>query len=198
MDNEYITIHEASQITGKCQNTIHRYIKKGKLHVKTCQYNGKQVMTVEKAELERVFNIPVNTCQDMSKPMASHVNTGNDMASHVNPSVTKEELKEVIQEFFTTKQAELMKPMEEMALYKLGAIEKENFFLKARLETILEENKELQEKIKALPDNEEYGILKEQLKHIEQENKDLLATIEELKNRLQVEEKKPWYRRMFS
>ena len=173
--NEFLTIYEASQITGKCQNTIHRYIKKGKLHVKPCQYNGKQVMTVEKAELERVFNITGNTCQDMSKPIASHVNTGIDMASHVNTSATKEELKEVIQEFFTTKQAELMRPIEEMALYKLGAVEKENTFLKARLETVLSEYKELQEKVKALPDKA--SIDKIQAESQEKE-KDLMIQIE--------------------
>ncbi len=163
--NEFLTIYEASQITGKCQNTIHRYIKKGKLHVKPCQYNGKQVMTVEKAELERVFNITGNTCQDMSKPMASHV----------NPSAIKEELKEVIQEFFTTKQAELMRPIEEMALYKLGSVEKENTFLKARLETVLSEYKELQEKVKALPDKS--CIDKIQAENQEKE-KDLMIQIE--------------------
>ncbi len=25
-EKEYLTIYEASQVTGKCQNTIHRYI----------------------------------------------------------------------------------------------------------------------------------------------------------------------------
>lgn len=192
MDNEYITINEASKLTGKCQNTIHRYIKKGKLHVNTCQYNGKQVMTVKKSEVERVFNIPINTCHDISSHMESHANTGNDMSLHENTGVTKEEIKEVIQEFFTSKQSELIRPIEEISLYQLGAVEKEKFFLKARLETILKENKELQEELKALPDNEEYGILKEQFKKIEQENSDLLATIEELKNRQQREETRPW------
>jgi DNA repair exonuclease SbcCD ATPase subunit len=173
--NDFFTIYEASQITGKCQNTIHRYIKKGKLHVKPCQYNGKQVMTVEKAELERVFNITGKTCQDMSKPTASHVNTGNDMSIHVNPSAMKEELKEVIQEFFTTKQAELMRPIEEMALYKLGAVEKENTFLKTRLETVLQENQELQEKIKALPDK---AYIEKMQKENQEKEKDLIIQIE--------------------
>jgi len=101
----------------------------------------------------------------MSKPMASHV----------NPSATKEELKEVIQEFFTTKQAELMRPIEEMALYKLGAVDKENTFLKARLETVLQENQELQEKVKALPDKS--YIDKIQAESQEKE-KDLMIQIE--------------------
>jgi len=256
MDNEYITINEASKLTGKCQNTIHRYIKKGKLHVNTCQYNGKQVITVKKSELERVFNIPVNTCHDRSSQMESHVNTGNDMSIHGNTGVTKEEIKEVIQEFFTSKQSELMKPIEEMSLYKLGAVEKENVFLRERLETMRQENELLREQVKALPDlqtiqekekdliiqiemerkekedllsrgetirqeqeekhrkelearQKEQEELKKSMeearqeltqarKQTEEEGKNYLATIEELKKRLEAEEKKPWYRRLFS
>jgi len=171
MEQEYITINEASKLTGKCQNTIHRYIKKGKLHVNTCQYNGKQVITVKKSELERVFNIPVNTCHDTSSHMASHVNTGNDMSIHVNPPVTKEEIKEVIQEFFTTKQAELMKPIEEMSLYKLGAVEKENTFLKAKVETLLQEL----EQYKSLPGPADVEKMQ---KENQEKEKDLIIQIE--------------------
>ncbi len=184
-EKEYLTIYEASQVTGKCQNTIHRYIKKGKLHVKPCQYNGKQVMTVEKAELERVFNITGNTCNDMSRPMASHVNTGNDTSSHVNPPEIKEELKEVIQEFFTTKQAELMRPIEEMALYKLGAVEKENTFLKARLEIILQENQELQDKMKLLPDLQ--VVTEQKIKDMEELHR---QELEKVKNEAEEEKEK--------
>ncbi len=60
----------------------------------------------------------------------------------------------------------------------------EDLFLKEKLEKLLQENIELQDSIKALPDDEEYKTLKEQLKTIEKENKDLIATIEELKKKL--------------
>jgi hypothetical protein len=47
--------------------------------------------------------------------------------------ITKDEIREVMQEFFETKKAELVKPMEDQAIYRLGRIEQENLFLNKNL-----------------------------------------------------------------
>lgn len=52
-----------------------------------------------------------------------------------------------IDNYFETKQTQLMKPIEEQALYRLGGLEKENIFLRQKVETLIQEL----EQYKALP-----------------------------------------------
>lgn len=56
-----------------------------------------------------------------------------------------------IDNYFDTKQTQLMKPLEEQSMFLAGKLTNENQFLKQRLETVLEENKQLNEQLKALP-----------------------------------------------
>jgi len=161
--NEFLTIYEASKLTGKSITTIHRYIKKGLLHVKTGYNGGKQVITIEKSELERFLNTDgktgYNTLKQEVKPCYN---------SDITDVITRQNLKETFQEFLEEQKTQLMKPIEDQALYQLGRMEQENTFLKAKVETLLQENQELQEKIKALPD----------LQTIQEKEKDLITQIE--------------------
>ncbi|HNR65164.1 MAG TPA: hypothetical protein PKJ95_02590 [Atribacterota bacterium] len=187
--NGTLTILEASKVTGKSITTIHRYVKKGLLHVKTCYSSGKQVLTVEKEELKRVFNIHDITCYNMPK---HDVKTcyNNELQVETN-IITKEALKETFKELFEEQKLQLFKPIEDQSLYRLGRIEQENLFLKQRLETVLCDYKELQEKIKALPDPQIeiekenlITVLKDQLTELHKEKETFKLQAEEEKEEL--------------
>ncbi len=248
VEDELLSIKEAVIFTGKCERTIYRYIKKGKLPCQTIvsqmSDSSQAGVRIKKSDLIRVFNITSDTCQ-------------TDIRQEPDRSQTpvrdfKEDIKTVIEEYFENKTTQLMKPLEQQALYKLGAVEKENLFLRERLDTLRQENELLREQVKALPDlqtiqekekdliiqiemerKEKEDLLsmgetirkeaEEKLKQSEEihrkeletrnelhrqelqqtwkqaedEQKNYLATIEELKKRLEAEEKRPWYRRLF-
>jgi len=136
-----------------------------------------------------------------------------------------------------------MKPIEELATYRVGKLEAENKFLKEKLETVLQENKLLQDDIKSLPDRQEVESqekkileqsenirilqkekeiimdLREQadnekgeleikmvelqegqkveIQSLKEEEQNYIATIEELKRRLEDEEKKSWWKKLW-
>lgn len=228
-NNGTLTIFEASQLTGKSHTTIHRYIKKGLLPCKKVLNSGKQVLTVLKSDVEKVFNASCYTGLNSITHDVKQVSNGfnnvkdsieeefrTDITEDVKQcltdvkdsvkqvltdvkqgvkqdqeSLTAERVREVIEDFFSTKQAELVKPMEQQALYKLGRIEEQNISLQHRLETILEENrilqeekKDLQNKFKAIPDlQKEKEILKVRLLQEKEQ------AIKELEVRLKQEEK---------
>ncbi len=175
LKSDTYTIPEVASILKKTNNTIYRYIKQGKLKCDNIVISGKKVVRIKELELERFCN-KYNISRYISNTSDSI--TGDISDSNMSLSVFQKDFLDKI--------------------FNAGMITSENKFLKERLETVIEENKELQNAIKALPDTEEYSSLKEQLKNIEKENIDLLATIEELKKRLQEEEKKSWLKKLFS
>jgi hypothetical protein len=59
----------------------------------------------------------------------------------------KENIREVIEEYFESKQTQLMKPIEEQSIFIAGKLSQENIFLKQKIETLLQEL----ELYKALP-----------------------------------------------
>jgi hypothetical protein len=156
-NNGTISIIEASQLTGKSQTTIYRYIQRGVITCKKLFCNGKQVLTVQKSDIERLFNISCETVQNTAKTCKTdfitdnHCETVQNTAKQETETLTAERIREVIEDFFETKQTQLIKPLEEHALVKYGAISKENEFLKQKLETLLQENDFLREQVKALP-----------------------------------------------
>ena len=160
MKNTY-NIKEIAELIGKSDTSIYRYIKNGKLLSHTVTHNGKEYLQVKKSDLEtflgkKIDNLSHTVTQNENhmKNTVTHRETVSDNATHNEFQITAETLQEAISQAISQQQSQLMKPLEQQALYKLGAVEKENTFLKARLETVLHENKELQEKIKALPDFE--------------------------------------------
>jgi len=217
-NNGSITIFEASRLTGKSQTTIHRYIKKGVLQVKTGLHSGKQVLTVEKADLERVFNIPCNTGCNSVKQGVNHCATGvlqvETGVKQSEESLTAERIRQVMEDFFESKQTQLMKPLEEQSIFLAGRLTQENQFLKQRLETVLQEVEqykalpskiqEREEEIKTIENRlkqEKEEALKEQEARLKAEIEQALKQAEEEKKQIvdiwkkELEEaKKPWWK----
>nr|HPO60914.1 helix-turn-helix domain-containing protein [Exilispira sp.] len=144
--NGNLTINEAVKVTGKSISSLYRLIKSGKLQSKKVIINGKELLTIKNEELVRVFNIPDN---HSFSPDNHTVKSDNHSFSQVEIT---EKLEAVMERFFERKQAELVKPMEQQLLYQAGVMAKENQFLKEKVETLLLENRELQDQLKALPD----------------------------------------------
>ncbi len=213
MDNkeEFITIKDASRIYNLNINTLYKYIQQGKIKVENHTIRGRKIQRLTKSEIEEFLGIDIQqhtttynqTVTRENETLQQNTIYNNEKQNNTTPNkeqqintttyneLTKDSIREVIEEFFSSKQAELVKPMEEMALYRLGGLEKENLFLKERLETVLNEYKELQDKMKALPDFQkekediEARLLQEkeqaikELEAIQQKEKeDLLANVE--------------------
>ena len=158
-----ITILEASLLTGKSQSTIYKYIERGSLSCEKNLINGKECLTVKKTDIERIFNIicPDKKTEDNeSREYLTDTEKVKDIVKD-EEHLTAEKVREVMEEFFSTKQAELVKPVEQQSLYRLGRVEQENQFLKEKLETLLEENHIFQKELKSLP------ILAESMKNLE-------------------------------
>lgn len=180
------TIEEIVALTGRSSTSIYRYIKSGKLKANKVKGDGKPSYIIPINEVEDFFGI------DWKKHEKNMFNTENTMKktwkNHENEKpLTQETLMETMEKFFSSKQSELVKPMEQQALYKLGKVEQENLFLKQKLETILEENRQLQEQIKALPGPVEsiQQVLQENSQNLtllQKEKEDLLTQVEEYKH----------------
>lgn len=85
---------------------------------------------------------------------------------------------------------------------QVGALEREKADLLSRGETIQKEQEEKHrselEELKKSMEEARRQELEQAREQAEEEGKNYLATIEELKKRLEAEEKRPWYRRLFS
>ncbi|MEQ8186897.1 MAG: hypothetical protein ABRQ39_02905 [Candidatus Eremiobacterota bacterium] len=186
-----ITILEASLLTGKSQSTVYKYIERGTIPCEKNIINGKEYLTLKKKDIERVFNI---ICPESEEDKVMESSTHTDKAEHVvrdEEHLTAEKVREVMEEFFSTKQAELVKPVEQQSLYRLGRVEQENQFLKEKLETLLEENRKLQEEnqifqkeLKSLPvlaeSMKNLDILREENVKIKEENSILQEDLKSL------------------
>ncbi len=151
---ELFTIQDIIRLTRISQNTIYRYIRQGK--IKTCKMikSGKQVITIEKQELERFLGCSIKG--DTTSGKQDTINNSIDattgkqdtiIGSIYDKTLTKSDIKELFQELIQEQNTIIMKPIEEQALYRLGKIEQENNFLKAKVETLLQEL----EQYKSLP-----------------------------------------------
>jgi len=152
--NGLLTIKEASIMACVCESTIYRYIRQKKLSCQAVQSNRKKIAKVPKSELISVFSLSSSQCRAVPGNILKDSKQCQEVPGNAR-QITKDEIREVMQEFFETKKAELVKPMEDQAIYRLGRIEQENLFLKQKLETILQENLELQAQVKVLPDLEQ-------------------------------------------
>ncbi|MEW6041324.1 MAG: helix-turn-helix domain-containing protein [Elusimicrobiota bacterium] len=147
-NGKLLTINEASKLLGVNKSTIYKYIEEDRISIESRRIRGKQIKHVKEAEITEVFNsmefhrIPTKETERKQK---------NSIEFHENPQNLKESIKEVIENYFQDKETQLMRPLEEIATYKLGKVEAENQFLKDRLKTVLQENEELRGSIKALP-----------------------------------------------
>lgn len=177
MDNKYISITEAVNITGKHITTIYKAIRRGKLSAIDAIENSKDVKKVNKAELLKLYGIK---SKDGYRPATE--NSKDDY----RPAI--DDYRKAIEEVLEAKQTQLMKPLEELATYRLGRIEQENSFLKAKVETLLQELEQykslpgptqVEEKEKALTVlQEKYEEQLQKVTNLHQEKEDLLSRAE--------------------
>jgi excisionase family DNA binding protein len=189
------TIKEIAEITGKSDTTIYRYLKKGKIPFFTVEKDGQTIYQVKKSDLESFLG---HIVEDDEKTVTHNEETlfhnektvthNEETLFHNEKTVThnekpffqfnQENLQEAIFQAISQQQNQLMKPMEEQALYIAGKLSTENQFLKDRLETLRQENELLREQVKILPapadlENKESAILK-----LQKEKEDLLSRAE--------------------
>jgi hypothetical protein len=175
------SIEEIVKLTGRSSTSIYRYIKSGKLKAKKIKGEGKPSYVIAVNDAEGFFDI------DWKKHEKNMLNTENTMKTpwkHHEKTLTQENLMETMEKFFSTKQAQLMKPLEEQALFLAGKLTQENQFFKERLETLVEENKQLRESIKALPGP--VDEIKEKLKIFDEEKQSLNSMLIEKSEKLKV------------
>ncbi len=131
MDNELLTIKEAATIAGVNISTLYKAIQLGKIKVESIPIRGKVIKKINKSELERIYGpFPLEANRSESKiPIYS---IGSE-------SIPLEILKTAIKDVIEAERAQLMKPLEDQSLYRLGRMEQENIFLKAKVETLLQE-----------------------------------------------------------
>jgi len=177
-NNGYITIQEASVFSGLAISTLYKAVQKGILPVEYSIIHGKNVKKIRKSDIIRVFNISDSTILHSTTPsITPDITQYNTIEYDRISDIVQENIKKVLEE----KQSQLIKPLEEHALVKYGAIRKENEFLKQRLETLFQENEFLREHVKVLPDfQKEKETYKSQVELLEKEKAEILSKAESI------------------
>ncbi len=145
-------------------------------------------------EVDSTSGIPItkNEHSPIIETNSTYNRSGIEVDSTYNESVINLDsisnlIQKSIDSYFETKQTQLMKPIEEQAIYRLGGLEKENLFLRQKVETLIQEL----EQYKALPwqieeRDEEIKSLEAKLK---EEKEELFKKVEQQTKKL--EEYKP-------
>jgi len=162
-NGKYLSVKEASLLTGKSVTVIYRKIKSGKLGVETVLNSGKPVLNVKKSDLITVFGMSDKT--GLKQEEKTVLNTDKTV-------LTEDKFKILIEEFFQEKETKLMKPLEEMAIFRVGKLEAEKQFLKDKVDTLLQEL----EAYRALPGPP--GEVLQKLEQTEAEKTDLASQLE--------------------
>ena len=193
---EPLTIQDVARVTGRSTTSVYRYVKKGKLKHTTLKQHGKTIYQIKKSDLERFLGYPVDTMKQHGTTMEEQDNNGGiTMKQHgttmkqQETALTIENLHKSIQDVISQQHSQLMKPMEEQALFIAGTLTKENQFLKQRLETVIAENDELRNAMKALPGPveevvtqlEEKEAALERQKELEQDLQEKVETLTRMK-----------------
>jgi predicted DNA-binding transcriptional regulator AlpA len=191
-NNGKLTIREAIQFTGKSESTIYRYVRKGKIKPVKVKAGNFHVTVFKKDELTKVFNISDSPVSqpfiDNDSPDSQTVIHSNSSASHM--VITDSQLKNVIEEILLTRQSQLMKPMEEHALYLVGELKNEVKHLQAEKEALRQESEFLREQIKALPGPAELEKKESIILLLQKEKEDLNTIQKEKDTRHMVEQQK--------
>ena len=218
-NNGLLSIPEAAELYNKHSTTIYKAIQKGQLNSVEVLLNSRRIKKVRKSDLVTLYG--EQPVEEQLNSIDSQVNSNriqsnsNRIQSNSTESI-RIQMKEVIAEYFQDKETQLMKPLEEMATYRVGKLEAEKQFMEDRIITLLEENEGLKMQIKALPGpveevTEKLEILEKKSEELDQvkaekgelairlkeEEANYLATIEELKKQLEEERSKPWWKRFF-
>ncbi len=165
MDNELLTIKEAATIAGVHISTIYNLINSKKLEIKLETIGNRKVKKLIRKQVESVFNIS-KEIEENRKPEETIQNISNIV-------------EETIQKYSKEFKNNLMKPIEEMALYKLGKLEEKLENISKEKEILLQENETLRNQLKALPDfQKEKETYESQVEILEKEKKDLIYKAE--------------------
>ena len=148
---EYISIQEVADLYQKHISTIYKAIQRSSLNTIEVLENSKKVIKVLKSDIVRLYGEPVEEVQRSSSNFEERSN-----------EFFRIQMKQVIEEFFQEKQTQLMKPLEEQALYRVGRLEELVKHLEAEKETIRTDYEALKEEIKVLPDLQEVERLKQE------------------------------------
>jgi len=193
MDNEYISITKAVNISGKHITTIYTAIRKGKLKTIDAIENSKVIKKVLKSDLIRLFKLDIrkrysDAIENPNNAIVNSIENSNNATANIqanstensnntiaNSIVTIENYKKAIEEVLEAKQSQLMKPMEEQALYRCGLLENEVKHLQAEKETLRQENEILREQVKSLPDK---TYIEKIQSESQEKEKDLIIQIE--------------------
>ncbi len=201
-NNGKLTIREAIQFTGKSESTIYRYVRKGKIKPVKVKVGNFHVTVFKKDELTEVFNIS-------DSPTSQPFINNDSPASHM--IITDNQLKNVIEEILLTRQNQLMKPIEEHALYLVGELKNEVKHLQAEKESLREENEFLSKQVKILPGPKEIKNKEDMILLLQKEKEEALKEKVELEQALKQSEeekkqiaeawkkeleqaKRPWYK----
>ncbi len=176
-NGKYISIQEVADLYQKHISTIYKTIQRNSLNTIEVLENSKKVKKVLKSEIINIYGMPLEEVRRSSK---NNSKTFEEILKNSN-EFFRTQMKEVIEELFETKQTQIMKPLEEQAMYIAGKLQTENQFLKERLETIVIENQEFRESLKALP-----GPITEITEKLEQQEA-LITALEKEKQILQSE-----------
>ncbi len=216
-NNGLLTIKEAAQIYNLHISTIYNAIKAHRIDIESTSNGNRIIKKVKKIDIERVFKLSNTNRLDIdsisNKDRIDIESTSNTNRLNIDSISNKDRIdiestsntnrldiesisnliQKSIDNYFETKQTQLMKPIEEQAIYRLGGLEKENLFLRQKVETLIQEI----DQYKALPwqieerDEEIKSLeakLKEEKEALEarllQEKKEALQKIEEEKENL--------------
>ncbi len=159
---DYYTIKEVVKLYNININTLYKRIKQGKIPVLNKQVKGKIVKCIKKIDVERFL-----TSSFYDNKMENMENVKNEEVKY--NTITPEFILQIKEDS-----------------YKIGKMETENQFLRERLEVLYNDNKQLQEQIKALPDKTlfeklqgETEVKNSKIQEQEKALEDLTATLQE-------------------
>lgn len=162
---QYLTIKESSVLTGVSESFIYKFIRQKKLSIQNSSefIKGKfrTIKRIPKSELIKVFHMKNNfnselPIQNSSEPEEKTYQKPIQNET-LNNSELKENLRDILENFFEEKQSAIMKPMEQQALFLAGKYQAENEFLREQVETLRSEL----DTMKALPVEDMTPIKKE-------------------------------------
>jgi len=127
MDNkeEFITIKDASRIYNLNINTLYKYIQQGKIKVENHTIRGRKIQRLTKSEIEEFLGIDIQqhtttynqTVTRENETLQQNTIYNNEKQNNTTPNkeqqrntttyneLTKDSIREVIEEFFSSKQA---------------------------------------------------------------------------------------------
>lgn len=174
-NNGYITIREASEISGVTPACIYKQLKKGLIQFSTVDNGGRKIKAVKKADIESFFNDRFSTVDNGLK--------------HVENDI--QQVENTVENCIQRVDNGLKHLFNEVQKLKVETLQEQQEQLKNQLQPVSQINNLFHQWYKENQD------LKEELSKSKKEEDDLRATVAELKRQLEEERNKPWYKKMF-